>query len=63
MGAAMARRLQAGYDIESALHAVFVVGLVVCVGAVLSAFLVPAGSAQELAHPEAAAPTRSEAGR
>jgi EmrB/QacA subfamily drug resistance transporter len=63
MGAAMARRLQAGYDIESALHAVFVVGLVVCVGAVLSAFLVPAGSAQELARPEAAAPTRSEAGR
>jgi EmrB/QacA subfamily drug resistance transporter len=63
MGAAMAHRLQAGYDIESALHAVFVVGLVVCVGALLSAFLVPAGGARELARPEAGAPTRSEAGR
>lgn len=62
MGAAMARRLHAGYDIESALHAVFVVGLVVCVGALLSAFLVPPGSARELARPEPAAPTRSEAG-
>ncbi len=63
MGAAMAHRLHAGSDIESALHSVFVVGLVVCVGALLSAFLVPAGSAQELARPEAVAPSPPKAGR
>lgn len=32
-----------------ALHAVFVVGLVVCLGAVVSSFLVPAGRARDLA--------------
>jgi len=64
MGAVMAHRLQTGSDIESSLHGVFVVGLVVCVGALLSAFLVPAGSARELARPEAAAaPTPPKAGR
>ena len=64
MGAVMAHRLQTGYDIESSLHGVFVVGLVVCVGALLSAFLVPAGSARELARPEAAAaPPPPKAGR
>ena len=54
MGAVMAHRLQRGLDMGSALHGVFVVGLIVCVGAVLSAFMVPAGTAQELAEPNAA---------
>jgi EmrB/QacA subfamily drug resistance transporter len=49
MGAVMAHRLQTGSDTQTALHGVFVVGLVVSLGALLSAFLVPAGSAQELA--------------
>ena len=49
MGTVMARRLGAGLPIETALHDVFVVGLVVCVLAVVSAFLVPAGSARDLA--------------
>jgi MFS family permease len=49
MGAVMAHRLQSGSDTESALHGVFLVGLVVSLGALLSAFLVPAGRAQELA--------------
>ena len=39
------------------------VGLVVCVGALLSAFLVPAGSARELARPDALAAGPPEAGR
>ena len=55
MGAVMAHRLQGGLDMGTALHGVFMVGLVVCVAAVLSAFLVPAGTAQELAAPGAAA--------
>jgi predicted MFS family arabinose efflux permease len=55
MGATMAHRLQSGHGMEGALHGVFVVGLVVCVGALGSAFLVPAGSARELARSEAAA--------
>jgi hypothetical protein len=54
MGAVMAHRLQRGLDMGSALHGVFVVGLLVCVGAVVSAFMVPAGTAQELAEPNAA---------
>ena len=55
MGAVMSHRLQRGLDVSAALHGVFVMGLVVCVGAVLSAFMVPAGRAQELAAPDAAA--------
>lgn len=57
MGAVMAHRLQAGGDIEWALHGVFVIGLVVCVGALLAAFLVPAGTARELARSESFAPS------
>jgi EmrB/QacA subfamily drug resistance transporter len=52
MGAVMAQRLGRGLEMEAALHGVFLVGLIVCAGALLSAFLVPAGSAQELARPE-----------
>jgi len=63
MGAVMTHRLQLGRDIEWALHGVFVIGLVVCVGALLSAFLVPAGSARELARPDALAAGPPEAGR
>jgi EmrB/QacA subfamily drug resistance transporter len=64
MGAVMTYRLQLGHQMEWALHGVFVIGLVVCVGALLSAFLVPAGSAQELARPEAlAAGAPPKAGR
>ena len=49
MGAVMAQRLHAGLPVGSALHGVFVVGAVICVLALLSAFLVPAGRAQDLA--------------
>jgi len=49
MGAVMTRRLAAGLPLETALHGVFVLGLVVCVAALASAFLVPAGSARALA--------------
>jgi EmrB/QacA subfamily drug resistance transporter len=49
MGTVMASRLSAGLSRAEALHGVFVTGLVVCVAAVLSAFLVPAGRAQDLA--------------
>lgn len=49
MGAVMAHRLHAGMPMAAALHGVFVVGLVVCVGALVSAFLVPSGRAQDLA--------------
>lgn len=49
MGAVMARGLAAGLPVETALHGVFVVGLVVCAIALASAFLVPAGRARELA--------------
>jgi EmrB/QacA subfamily drug resistance transporter len=52
MGTIMAQRLQLGQPMAEALHAVFTVGLVVCVAAVASAFLVPAGRAQELARAE-----------
>jgi EmrB/QacA subfamily drug resistance transporter len=54
MGAVMARRLADGLPMVDALHAVFVVGLVVCVAAFASAFLVPAGRAQDLARAEVA---------
>jgi EmrB/QacA subfamily drug resistance transporter len=49
MGTVMAQRLHAGRPMAEALHGVFLVGLVVCVAAVASAFLVPAGRARELA--------------
>jgi EmrB/QacA subfamily drug resistance transporter len=49
MGTVMAGRLGAGLSRAEALHGVFVTGLVVCVAALLSAFLVPAGRAQDLA--------------
>ncbi len=49
MGAIMTSRLGAGLSMADALHGVFVVGLVVCVGAFASAFLVPPGRARDLA--------------
>ena len=52
MGAVMAQRLHAGLPMVEALHGVFVVGSVVCVAALASAFMVPAGRAQDLARSE-----------
>jgi EmrB/QacA subfamily drug resistance transporter len=52
MGAVKTHKLDAGLPLESALHAVFVVGLVICLVALVSAFLVPPGRARELARPE-----------
>jgi MFS family permease len=52
MGAVMAQRLHAGLSAVEALHGVFMVGLVMCLAAVLAAFLVPPGRAQELARAE-----------
>jgi EmrB/QacA subfamily drug resistance transporter len=52
MGTVMARRLATGLPMADALHGVFVVGLVVCVVACLSALLVPPGRAQDLARGE-----------
>ena len=52
MGAVKTQRLDAGLSLESALHGVFMVGLVVSVVALASAFLVPAGRARDLARPE-----------
>ena len=52
MGAVMIRQLAAGAPMATALHAVFTVGLAVSVAALVSAFLVPGGRAQELARPE-----------
>jgi EmrB/QacA subfamily drug resistance transporter len=49
MGTVMAWRLGQGLSPADALHGVFVTGLVVCLGAVLSASLVPAGRARDLA--------------
>jgi EmrB/QacA subfamily drug resistance transporter len=49
MGAVMVRRLASGLSMAEALHGVFVMGLGVSVLALASAFLVPAGRAQELA--------------
>jgi EmrB/QacA subfamily drug resistance transporter len=49
MGTVMAWRLSVGLGPAEALHGVFVTGLLVCLVAVLSAFLVPAGRAQDLA--------------
>ena len=52
MGAVMVRRLADGAPMADALHAVFTVGLVISVLALLSAFLVPGGRAHELAGTE-----------
>jgi EmrB/QacA subfamily drug resistance transporter len=52
MGAVKTHRLDAGASLEAALHTVFVVGLVICLGALASAFLVPPGRARDLARPE-----------
>jgi EmrB/QacA subfamily drug resistance transporter len=52
MGAVKVHRLDAGLPLEGALHGVFVVGLVICLAALASAFLVPAGLARDLARPE-----------
>jgi len=52
MGAVKTHRLDAGVPLAGALHSVFIVGLVVCVAALASAFLVPAGRARDLARPE-----------
>jgi MFS family permease len=52
MGAVMSQRLHAGQPMADALHGVFVVGFVVCVAALASAFMVPAGRAQDLARTE-----------
>jgi EmrB/QacA subfamily drug resistance transporter len=49
MGAVMGHRLAAGLPMAVALHGVFVVGLVVCVLALAAAFLVPGGTARDLA--------------
>jgi MFS family permease len=61
MGAVMVRRLATGAPMADALHAVFIVGLVISVVAFLSAFLVPGGRAQDLARAEMRGePTRAE---
>jgi EmrB/QacA subfamily drug resistance transporter len=52
MGAVMIRRLADGAPMAAALHAVFTVGLVISVIALVSAFLVPGGRARELAGTE-----------
>jgi len=52
MGAVMSQRLHAGRPMVDALHGVFVLGSAVCVVALASAFMVPAGRAQDLARGE-----------
>jgi EmrB/QacA subfamily drug resistance transporter len=60
MGAVMARRLANGLPMAEAMHGVFVIGLVICVGALASAFLVPGGRARDLARVEMRSePTRA----
>jgi EmrB/QacA subfamily drug resistance transporter len=60
MGTVMARRLQTGLPMADALHGVFVVGLGICLAAVAAAFLVPTGTARELARAEVRGePTRA----
>jgi EmrB/QacA subfamily drug resistance transporter len=49
MGAVMAQRLHAGLTVGAALHGAFAVGIAICALALASAFLVPAGRAQDLA--------------
>jgi len=52
MGAVMAWQLGLGASRAAALHDVFLTGLAICLLAVLSAFLVPGGRAQDLARAE-----------
>jgi EmrB/QacA subfamily drug resistance transporter len=52
MGAVMAWRFGAGASQAEAVHAVFVTGLLMCLVALASAFLVPAGRARDLARAE-----------
>jgi len=52
MGAVMSQRLHIGLPMADALHGVFVVGFAVCVAALASAFMVPAGRARDLARGE-----------
>ena len=52
LGAVMAWRLGAGATQAAALHGVFVTGLLICLIALASAFLVPAGRARDLARTE-----------
>jgi EmrB/QacA subfamily drug resistance transporter len=52
MGTVMAWRLSLGLGPTGALHGVFVTGLVVCLAAVVSTALVPAGRARDLARAE-----------
>ncbi len=52
MGTVMAWRLSTGLSQAEALHGVFVTGLLICLIAVLSAGLIPAGRAQDLARAE-----------
>ena len=54
MGTVMARRLDAGLPMATALHGVFEVGMVICVVAVISAFLVPGGTVAEQTRGETA---------
>jgi EmrB/QacA subfamily drug resistance transporter len=49
MGAVMAQRLHAGLTVGAALQGAFAVGIAICGLALASAFLVPAGRAQDLA--------------
>ena len=63
MGAVMAWRLGAGASQAEAVHSVFVVGLLVCLVALASAFLVPPGRARDLARAEVhGEPTRVAGG-
>jgi predicted MFS family arabinose efflux permease len=52
MGAVKTHKLEAGVPLDGALHSVFMVGLVICVLALASTVLVPAGRARELARDE-----------
>jgi len=52
MGTVMTHRLDAGLPLVSALHGVFVTGLIVSALALVAAFLVPGGRAQDLARAE-----------
>jgi hypothetical protein len=61
MGAVMAQRLHAGLAIGAAVHGVFVVGVIICVLALLSSWIVPAGRAQDLARADMCGePSRAE---
>jgi EmrB/QacA subfamily drug resistance transporter len=61
MGAVMAQRLHTGLAIGAAVHGVFVVGVIICVLALLSSWIVPAGRAQDLARADMCGePSRAE---